>query len=329
MELETGHRVYVEGDRIKATVRAAFFEGTPVAGVRLHLRVGDGRQRTNTTDRSGVTAVRDVATTDDESSWGVQAASATAARPEEGEISGLSPLFLVFPSTRMVEADGQVVGGRVEVAGSVHVVDIERLERELDAGASVYDVEPRGKPAAGVTVTARFFEQIPVRVATGTSYDFIAKEVVTTYEDEITERGAGTTKIKTGADGGFSVAIPSDNDHDYRVELSVRDREGHRATTTVDATTPGGPDETTDQATLAPTNPRPQDRDDYGIGQVIDLTMHSQPSGEATDRHLFYVAQAGLRTATIQSSDRFTMTFGAEDVPNVEIVGVRFTGAAT
>ncbi len=329
LELETGHRVYVEGDRIKATVRATFFEGTPVAGVRLHLMIANGRQRTSTTDRAGVTAVRGVAATEEESSWEAYAASASSARPEEGDISGVSPLFLVFPSARMVEAEGQIVGGRVAIDGSVHAVDVERLERELDAGASVYDVEPRGKAAAGVTVTARFIEQIPVRVAVGTEYDFIAKEVVTVYEDNIVDRDAGTVKVKSGADGAFSVAIPSHDDHDYRVELSVRDREGHRATTTAFATTttPGGSEEEMDRASLVPTDPSRQDQDDYALGQSIDLTLRSEPTGDANDRHLFYVAREGLRDATVQSSARFTMTFGAEEIPNVEIVGVRFTGS--
>ena len=56
LEVETGHRAYVAGDRIKVTVRATFFEGSPVPGVPLRVGEGscdqDGRRPTRPARRS-------------------------------------------------------------------------------------------------------------------------------------------------------------------------------------------------------------------------------------------------------------------------------------
>ena len=51
LDVVTGHRVYVAGDRIKVTATARFYEGTPVPGVPL--RVSGLADRTASTDATG------------------------------------------------------------------------------------------------------------------------------------------------------------------------------------------------------------------------------------------------------------------------------------
>ena len=56
VDLTTGRRVYVAGDRIRVTATARFFEGTPVPGVPIRL---DGDLTGSmTTDASGTATVR-------------------------------------------------------------------------------------------------------------------------------------------------------------------------------------------------------------------------------------------------------------------------------
>ena len=327
LEIETGHRVYVEGDRIKATVRASFFEGSPVPGVRLRIAGGSLRERTRTTDRTGAASVDGIARVEDESSSEVQDVYGSPARAEEGEINGVSSEYLVFPSRRMIEAEGTIGDGRVRIEGSVHAVDIERLERELDAGAAVWDVDPRGKAVADVTVTARFTELIPDRRQVGTEYDFIAKQVVPVYETEILEKDRGTARVRTRADGGFSVSAPTSSDNDYRVTVSVVDADGHRARVAAYVGRPDRPYDEVTSAFIEPTVPRASDTNEYGVGEAIDLTMRSgEPAG--LYRYLFYVARDGLREAQVGSSARFRMTFDETSLPNIDIFGVRFTGSS-
>ena len=56
LEVETGRRVYFQGDQIKVTARATFYEGTPVPGVPLRVEgIVDGSV---TTDETGTATAR-------------------------------------------------------------------------------------------------------------------------------------------------------------------------------------------------------------------------------------------------------------------------------
>ncbi|MEA2576465.1 MAG: alpha-2-macroglobulin, partial [Chloroflexota bacterium] len=59
LDVVTGHRVYIAGDRIRVTATAHFYEGTPVPGVPL--RVSGLADTTASTDATGTAAVRTTA----------------------------------------------------------------------------------------------------------------------------------------------------------------------------------------------------------------------------------------------------------------------------
>ncbi len=195
LEVETGRRVYFQGDQIKVTARATFYEGTPVPGVPLRVEgIVDGSV---TTDETGTATARttvqfDAASQGASTDRDVRSVTVNPARAEEGEISGASREILAFPSTWTIDAATTIVDGQVRVSGSLRAVDRDRLEREIAGGKSLWELDPAGAPMAGKTVTATFIEEIPHRVQTGTRYDFIEKRVVPVYEYETTERAAGT-----------------------------------------------------------------------------------------------------------------------------------------
>ena len=329
VDVVTGRRIYVVGDRIRVTATASFFEGTPVPGVPLRI---DGFLEENaTTDSSGIATIRRTARlSEDHEPEGPdhQTVSVRPARAEEGEIRGASHDIVVFPSMWTIAADAEIGGGRVRMSGTVNVVDRDRLERELAEGASIWDLDPRGVPVRSRTITARFFEIIPVRRQTGTAYDFIEKRVVPVYEYDQRERAAGTLRIATDDRGRFSGSIPAPaGDREYRVVLTLTDPDGHVARRTAYASVGhdiGGPhtsasiDLTDDQAGGS----------DFSIGDEVDLTMRDASSSGTPrdDRRLFYLAQRGLRDVTVVRSPRFVTRFPAWGPPNVEIGAVRFTG---
>ena len=158
LDVETGHRAYVVGERIKATIQANFFEGTPVPGVPLRVswRGADGKV---TTDPSGAAVSRSTARFDDDSSIAgpeVQTVSVSPRRAEEGNIQGASRDFLVFPSSRMITAESKITDGRVRASGTINALDRAGLERDMAAGVSPWDVDPRGAPVAGASVRVTF-----------------------------------------------------------------------------------------------------------------------------------------------------------------------------
>jgi hypothetical protein len=326
LEIETGRRVYVAGDRIKITVRAKFFEGTPVSGVPL--RIGGLVERDVTTDATGTAVHRTTAKVEADQSMFETSVGVAPARAEEGEITGQSRELVVFPSSRMVDVAGQIAKGRVQASGSVHLVAIDRLESQLANGKSIWELDPRGAAVGGATVTLRFWELIPVRKPLGTRYDFIEKRAVETFDVSIVRRAAGTIKVKTARNGSFSASIPAAvKGHDYTVTVTVADRAGHVATS--DGFLSAGTSYTAEpEASLGPSG-QSDGSETFGIGDRVDLTMTDtttrQAAGDGT-RYLFVTAQRGIREATVQASPRFRTTYREWAAPNLAIGAVRFTG---
>lgn len=331
LEITTGRRVYIAGDRIKVTVNASFFEGTPVPGVPL--RINGFVEHGVTTDASGTAIYRTTATTDPDADGAqYQSAEVTPAQAEEGEIAAASRDFIVFPSSRTIDADARIANGKVRVTGSVHVVAVDRLEKQVTSGQSIWELDPRGAAVSGATVTARFVELVPVRKQIGTEYDFIDKKAVPAYEDQIVERAAGSVRVRTAKNGSYTASIPAEGkDHDYQVIVTVGDADGHTARISSYANRHPWSVYEEHDATLRPTHPAAVGSDTFGIGDRVDLTMSDpdtkQATGDAT-RYLFFVAQRGLREATVQSSPRFVTTFQRWAAPNMDIGAVRFTGHA-
>ncbi len=331
LEVVTGRRVYIAGDRIRVTATASFYEGTPVPGVPL--RVSGFLDVSRTTDTTGTAIARGTARAGDDEGGGpnYQSVFVTPARAEEGQIEGASREFIVFPSMWTVGAESEIRGGRVRISGTVNVVDRDRLEDEIAGGSAVWDLDPRGAAVRNRTVRISFTELIPSRHQTGTSYDFIEKRVVPVYQYDIEERPAGTLRIATDGQGRFSGSVRASNkDHDYTIKVSLTDPDGHVARTTSYATQGAPVFDLEAESYVSPTD---QDEDafgrDFGIGDELDLTMRGpgDPVAAANDRHLFYVAQNGLRDFTVQRSSRFVTTFPAWGPPNVHVGAVRFTGS--
>jgi hypothetical protein len=329
LSVTTGHRVYVAGDQVKVTVDARFFEGTPVPGVPLRISAfGAGAA---TTDALGSAVWRTTAATEaGQEGPASLSVGASPARAEEADIDGGSRDIVVFPSSRTIDGVGRIEGGRVVVSGGVHVVAIDRLEAAVSGGASIWDLDPRGKAIAGAAVTVSFVELVPSRRQVGTDYDFIEKKVVPIYEIELVERNAGTVHATTAADGSWTASVSTSTDHGYRIVATVRDADGHVArVTTYASRNVGGPYETNPQASLGLTTPVANQTTLFGIGDPVDGQLtdpdHRQAAGDGT-RYLFFTAQRGIRDARIQASRRYVIDFPSWGAPNLNIGGVRFTG---
>jgi alpha-2-macroglobulin len=326
LQVETGRRVYIEGDRVKVTATASFYEGTPVPGVPL--RMSGFLDSSPTTDATGTAIARGTAKAwEDFQGPRHQTVDVSPARADEGEIEGASREFMVFPSMWTVGADSEIRAGRVRITGTVNVIDRDRLEAEIADGAYIWDLDPRGAPVSDRTVRVVFTELIPIRRQTGTTYDFIEKRVVPVYEYETQERSAGTLRLKTDGRGRFSGSVKASGaDHDYSIRVSLTDPDGHVALTTSYASK-GAPVVDRNSDSYVSLTDRAEDA--FSIGDELDVTMRGpgDPAAAADDRHLFYIAQQGLRDFAVQRSARFVTTFPAWGPPNVYVGAVRFTGS--
>ena len=284
LEIVTGRRVYIAGDRIKVTVGASFFEGTPVPGVpvRISASLATEIEHVAKTDQSGTAIYRTTASIDPDYEGPTNTAFwAAPARAEEGEIAGTSREIVIFPSSRTIDATPVIAGGRVRVSGGVHLVDVDRLEAAIDAGSTSWELDPRGSPIGGATVTVRFYEEIPVHTKIGTEYDFIEKKVVAVYEDTIDSRAAGTIKVTTTSNGTFAASVRATaKDHDYRVVVSVNDPDGRVAHREIYASRHPWSRDSSAYPSLQATGAPIDSRVTYGVGDRVDVTMHECHTAE-------------------------------------------------
>ena len=330
LQVATGRRVYFQGDQIRVTASATFYEGSPVPGLPLRL---DGLvERSFTTGKTGEATTRATVLfdRDDQGDAGrpdIRVVSVTPARPEEGSISGASSEIVAFNSAWLFDATTMRASDTVSVTGTLSAVDRDRLEREIAGGASIWDLDVKGAPIAGKSVVATVVELIPYRTQTGTRYDFIEKKVVPVYDYGTHERAAGTVRVTTAADGSFSASVQAAGHNSYRVRLRTTDPDKRPVRWTGFASEPGSGDSGDSEPSLVRTSDPSSDGADFGIGDPIDLTMRDPglPS-TARDRYLFYTAQGGLRDAGVQSSARYQATFADVSTPGLWITGVRFTG---
>ena len=322
------HTAVISGTTVAWTATATFFDGSPVPGLDVRFTdsqtEGDRSSRTDASGRAALSLVtRSEGGEEDEAGHSIQVAPVG---PESEEIASGSSV-LVFPSTYDLDARGVIESGRLKVDGSLHQVDLAKVERAIAAGTWAGDAA--GRAVGGKRIAAVVTEIIPVRRLIGNDYDFIEKVVRPRYEYDRQRKTLDTRTVVAGTDGRirFSLAVPN-TDHEYEVVLSTKDGAGRLQRRTV---TVGRPFEAiADQEVLfREADGRTAGEKAYGIGDRLTWQITDSggpaPSG-GRDRYLYLIAQRGLRSASITDSPTLRHTFTAADAPGVFVIGVRFTG---
>jgi hypothetical protein len=335
IQLTTDRHAVLAATPVKWTATAKFFDGTPVPALEVRL-AGEGLGDSGslvTTDASGLAtrsfealkATPDRAAWEDAEYWSVEAAPTG---PEAADIY-TSGSVVVFPSAYDLKATGVVKDGRLRVTGSLHTLDLAKVERQLKDGA--WDGDAAGAAIAGKSIKVVVTELVPVRRLVGNTYDFVEKVVIPRYEYDITRKPLHTLSAKSAPDGAiaFDLAVP-DPKHEYEVVLSAEDGAHRIQKRTIQAGLPVQGWWVDAGVVFQTAEGRPADTATYGIGEPVVWQMTGEgvafPSG-AADRYLYLVAQRGLRSATVTDAATFHHTFGKSDAPGVFVIGVRFTGS--
>ena len=167
-------------------------------------------------------------------------------------------------------------------------------------------------------------EHWTTRRQVGSRYDFVLKRVRPIYRERDQHRVVASPVVTTGPDGTFRFDLPASAGRSYRItatyqetgdELLVADAWAEDATVNHEGEDPRlvVPGAIDDERT-------------YGIGDPIRLRFAGGTTTPRAERYLFAVLQRGLRSVGVQASPAFRATFTADDVPGVQVQGVRFTG---
>ena len=336
--LETPQRAVVTGSDVPVRATASFFEGTSVAGAALRFTPeadgeddGEGngsRSVIATTDIAGRAAasvevrMRPDDAEGDHGQWAIGSVAVRANEPEEGDVSASAPI-LVFRSTAILDLESTLAGRTMTVTGKVTAVDFARLN--ADRTTSPWEVDPRGNPLAGETVTIELVERTYVTKQTGTRYDFIAKRVVPEYATTTHTTALPGRSATTAQDGTFRITVTvRGGDRSYSAVATHRDSAGRVITAEAVAGV-----RRTDEGKSWPSLVRmgtDESWGEYEVGDTVRARFTDGRDDAEVSRYLFTIESRGLRDATVQRSATFRTTFTRDLVPNARITGVRFTG---
>ncbi|MBI4730154.1 MAG: Ig-like domain-containing protein [Acidobacteria bacterium] len=320
IDVTSSKKAVFEGDPVRFDIRASFFDGTPVPGTRLSVSGAGGGSVV--TDADGRATVDWAA--EPEGGWEFASIGVTPALAEEGDITG-GTTVRVFPSAVTIDADAVVEGGAVTVTGTLYRVDMARLNS--DEPGDPWDV--RAGPAPGRPVRATAREISYRRVEEGESYDFVNKRVVKTYRYEREERTIpGERSATSDSKGRFRMSFPAGESRSYEIDVTAIDESGRSAKASVSAHErfrwDAASDAGSDVLHLSSLKDGP-----FRPGDEVRLTMllgaEELPSG-APNRYLFLRARNGIQGYGLEGDPTYAFSFSDDDVPNVTISGVRFTG---
>lgn len=320
-----------DGDQIAGTLKASFFEGTPMPKMRAKI-TWDGGETTVETDESGsarftvpyrlkacVSPSVDRAADCPATVW--LNVNAVPVEGEEGQIMGTATV-IVQRSEAGVTLNANADQNNATIDGNV-------WRRILGKGDT-----DRSQAWANRPVTLYVFGRRWERVQTGFRYDTIEKKQVPTYRYQEFWDAPVVSQLTTDARGNFTHVFPVDETHDYYVIAQTRDdqnRVSDMRTWTYRGAWNGGTARAMPSDSGVVTayprlelSPKPPEGGPYGFGVGEEVTatylLGEQPlDASKTPGILFLTGSRGLRTATVQSAADFKFRFEQNLVPNAEV----------
>jgi len=316
------------GDEITFSIDATFLEGSPVPGLALNYNVPAAGQVT--TDENGHASVTVIAGAVDEASYYATQTvmTVTPVRAEEGEIVG-EAWVSVYPASVTTSAQTDVDGDQGVITGTVHGVDLSRINDGTSEGYQ----DVLGNPAAGVTVSFDITDVSYRQTEIGEYYDFIAKIVRKQYRYDEVQVPLGTFTAVTDVNGAFHYTFPIDQERYYRINMHVTDGQGRTESQQLYVS---GSQSNFNYASNYLYLRRPDSTSSvfggtvqFALGAPVSLAMYrgsdELPSG-GVNRYLYLKAQDGVHDYTVQRDSTYQFDFAEDDLPSVTVTGVWFNG---
>jgi len=323
IEVETEKENYWVGENVIFKVKALFFDGTPVSGLKLKY---DLNWRTSS---SGVVALNDQGeaaveykpeyffdNSDDPNyyNWTYYPRSLqidfSPAASEEGEIRGSKSVSVFGPDIHLQTFSDKIKGNNYKFEAKVNKIDLN---------SSDYIAAPK----QGQALTARIVKNYYIKNFIGEIYDPIYKVKNKQYRYDLKTEEVATISGATDADGKwiFEKELPPVEFGWYRIIFSGKDANGRDIRSLTYAGYdyyPGG------NISLSLKN---SDADKnsagYKVGDKINFEAFTQGEGELLDKKiLFYRYTDKLKKAEVKSDFNLTDVFSDDFVPSVRYTAV-------
>ncbi|MCL2203674.1 MAG: Ig-like domain-containing protein [Defluviitaleaceae bacterium] len=330
LTLRADRRAVFMDEQITFTARTAFFEGTPVPGLRLSYG-GWGwpvdfslHSRTAVTDQDGEAeiTVGPFRARHDAQGQGQITLTAEATLPEIG------PTFRqhsvqVFVNDIDVQVRATREGPDATLSVSAHHITLERLNNDTAEHSGDFLCRPLARQTLNVDIVRVYW----VAVRTGERYCFINRVVVPRYRhdrrEQVIERFTLTTDTQGEASHDFTV--PNRDGESYFARVSTTDGNGRRILHDVFV----GRDWWSFWSNAESGEPfldgaRGWD-EGYDIGEEVRLTVMSGTEKLEMGAFLFVIASGGIIEHRV-SENPLVFTFDDAHLPNATVYAVHFNG---
>lgn len=331
--LDASKTALFEGDTTHITVRAQFFDGTPVSDVELRIDTPNNTVENRQTDENGeysfdwVASVDDCNGSDYCSLYDSRYMTVTPVQEELGEVSK-SMEFKVFRSSSMIDEDGMEFTNDAFSFQSFNV-DLASIDYDETEFGYYYDFESvRGESDAQSTATVTVMQVDWVKTEVGEYYDENDKVVRKKYEYNREVETIAELALTPNGDGEYSYEPALSETYDYDILIELFDQSGRSYKDR--ASINNGASYNSYWGSSFGINR--QGSADYGAEyveegeEVLIEVLQSSPEDPLEGRFLFMENQAGLQNYAVTSEDFYRFEFGEEHVPSVTIQSVLFDG---
>ncbi len=324
IDVTTDKRAIFLNETAQFQVKAAFFEGTPVPGLRLNYSVS-GASGQVTTDGAGEAAITfrpDSVEKNYYGNWGGPSTAwfqVNADLPETGPISAQSTL-MVFPRNVTFAPTVTVQQGQATFTGQADHIDLD----QINAGGNAW--EYKGAPAADRTVRGQLVEHRWIREDAGEYYDFIQKTVQKAYRYREERTQVGSFTSTTDSAGRFTHTMTIEPEKSYEVQLQLQDTNGNWVEQSLWFS--GKEYQGYNDSFYRYYNLDAGAKSEWGLGEQISLVFreNQRPTEDRARGYLFYTARQGLQSYKVQDQGTFRTALREQDLPNTNIKAVFFDG---
>ncbi|MFH1426172.1 MAG: Ig-like domain-containing protein [Candidatus Kerfeldbacteria bacterium] len=312
----------IKGDALTHDVTAAFFDGTPVAGLELTDPTSGG---TLTTDENGHTSFTKTYS-EEYMDW----ISVYPTFAEESEIHA-DARVQVFDSGQLIQLNAEAEATTASVSGTLYELDLFAFNN----GEVSFWENPYGPVVPGYAVTVQVERHWYEKKQTGTHYDYFEKKVVPEYQYNHKTETIASDHVVTDDQGAFAYSFEMDGTSYYTVTARATDNQG-RTTDTQAYVSSYAYDygwnnnffhlsfDNSDSQGMYSTQQM-----DFSLGDPVAVTMLRDnaaiPAADGTG-FLFLQARDGIQEAKATDTSHYSFTYEEEDIPNVILQGVWYDG---
>lgn len=316
------------GDSVNFKVQGEFFDGTPVSNLSVKYQgyLNGQIQGSVKLNRDGE-GTFNVKTSYIQDRYWPKYLSITVspAVSEEGEIAE-SNSVLVFGPNINLSANQSQSNDRAKFDLKLRKIVLEKVQK-----GQPFWVQDNylGNPVPGHPINVEVIQITHKTVETGKGYDIINKVTYPIYTYSREEKSIRKDIVTTNGNGDASFEQPLEKEKSYKIIFTTQDQNGRLVQTERWAW--GGSISTFsyyDSQGIILKN-LDDNKSDYKLGEKIRLQAQDNAGNElksGSRNFMFYKVVGGIKAYNISDNPNFEDTFKDEYIPNVNMVGVWFSG---